>query len=77
MTRIDKHNTQNKRKQKKKQDKSMKKIIMTYPYRFMGTHSIAKNPQVSSAGLYLYLYGYGFCRYGSGLDLTNPCHTHV
>ena len=50
---------------------------MKYPYRFVGTHGVTQNPQVSGVGLYLYLYGYRFCRYGSRLDLANLYHTRV
>ena len=48
---------------------------MKYPYGFMGTHGVAKTCICKVQVLDLYLYGCMFCRYRSGLDLTNPYHT--
>jgi len=54
-----------KKKRKKKQDKSMTNDkITTYPYRFMGTCSVAENPWVSQCGfvpipVQVWVHGYG------------------
>src|SRR5882762_8499063 len=64
------------RKQKESMLKWKNKEIL-YPYGFMGTRSVAQNPQVCGAGTGKTHCRCGFCGYRCRLDFANPCHTRV